>query len=231
MSGERILVAHGDPVILERIRRALDEAPEGYALEITGESRQVLTMARSFAPHAFVLARSFRQPPTAHAVCRKLRRSQQHRDAGVLVVAQRLKPGEEHRVTLHGADLCLRLPPLNAELIRENVRGLLDHVHKRQGAMTRVGTLLLCPDRRRAWIGRRQLRLTPMQFDILHRLALRADDVLSHQELLGYGDAVPPESAERVIRVQIHRIRQEFDRERHLIQTVRGLGYRLRRPA
>lgn len=78
------------------------------------------------------------------------------------------------------------------------------------------------------------LNLTPMEFELLFVLAANSGEVLSRGELLekvwGYqssGDA-------RLVNVHVQRLRQKVEdnpEHPHIIQTVRGIGYKFVPPA
>jgi two-component system OmpR family response regulator len=78
-------------------------------------------------------------------------------------------------------------------------------------------------------LGDRGIELSVREFDLLHFLAANADQVLPRQRILdevwGYnffGD-------ENNVEVYIRYLRQKLgDTEHRRIQTVRGVGYRLR---
>lgn len=85
-------------------------------------------------------------------------------------------------------------------------------------------------DRRRhqASIDDRELRLTPTEFNLLWTLAAAPGQVFTRAELI---DALRGEAAvgqARTIDVHVKSIRRKLGERADLIETVHGLGYRLR---
>ena len=75
----------------------------------------------------------------------------------------------------------------------------------------------------------RELKLTPMEFELLFVLAKDAGQVFSRRELLklvwGYEDSRDT----KLINVYVQRLRAKIERipeDPQMVQTVRGIGYR-----
>jgi two-component system, OmpR family, response regulator len=92
-----------------------------------------------------------------------------------------------------------------------------------------AGDLRIDTATREVTVGARSLELSAREYDLLHFLAANADQVLPRQRILdevwGYnffGD-------ENNVEVYIRYLRQKLgDTSHERIQTVRGVGYRLR---
>jgi DNA-binding response OmpR family regulator len=87
-------------------------------------------------------------------------------------------------------------------------------------------------DCRTAALGETLLRLTRLEFDLLHHLVLNAGQAISRQRLLeevwGYdytGDTRAVDSAIKRLRAKI----KSSGGAAELIESVRGIGYRLAR--
>jgi two-component system OmpR family response regulator len=95
--------------------------------------------------------------------------------------------------------------------------------------VVRAGELTIDTGTREVRLGDRLVELSVREYDLLHFLALSADQVLPRQRILdevwGYnffGD-------ENNVEVYIRYLRQKLgDTAHQRIQTVRGVGYRLR---
>ena len=76
------------------------------------------------------------------------------------------------------------------------------------------------------------MELTPREFAILELLVRRPGRIVTRDEILrhAWDDAAEPRS--NVIEVLVNRIRQKVDRPFGVdrIETIRGVGYRLRTP-
>ena len=97
-------------------------------------------------------------------------------------------------------------------------------------AALRVGELVIDPPARRATLGEHELELTPKEFDLLSLLASDPGTVVSKQRILEeiwqtvwYGSA-------KTIDVHVASLRRKLG-DPAWIETVRGVGLRLRNPA
>ncbi|MCO4055410.1 MAG: response regulator transcription factor [Bosea sp.] len=91
----------------------------------------------------------------------------------------------------------------------------------------RFGVFLYWPDRGELRRGDETVRLTEREREILSLLASRQGEPVSRDELGGGDEAL---ANERTVDVQINRLRRKIERDPAdplLLQTVRGVGYRL----
>ncbi|MCW5622311.1 MAG: winged helix-turn-helix domain-containing protein, partial [Burkholderiales bacterium] len=95
--------------------------------------------------------------------------------------------------------------------------------------LVQIGALRLDPATHRVSVEGEQVHLGPTEFRLLHFLMTHPERVHSRTQLLDqvWGDHVFVE--ERTVDVHIRRLRKALEptRQDHLIQTVRGSGYRL----
>jgi two-component system OmpR family response regulator len=105
----------------------------------------------------------------------------------------------------------------------------------RRGAAERptvliVGELRLDPASRRVWRGGREIALTAKEFAILQTFMRYPDRVLTREQLLEHAWDFAYESRSNVVDVYVRYLREKLDRPfgRNSLQTVRGVGYRLR---
>ncbi|OBS09361.1 winged helix-turn-helix transcriptional regulator [Acidihalobacter prosperus] len=79
------------------------------------------------------------------------------------------------------------------------------------------------------WRGDRHLRLGMREYQLLRLLALNADRTLSRGELVERVWGIEADPNDNVLDVYVHRLRSKVDKPfaKPLIQTVRGIGYRL----
>lgn len=82
----------------------------------------------------------------------------------------------------------------------------------------------------RATVEDRELPLTPTEFRLLWTLAQRPGHVLSRKQLTDACRGVGAPIQQRTIDVHVKAVRQKLKDHASMIETVRGLGYRLREP-
>src|SRR6266849_3576101 len=97
----------------------------------------------------------------------------------------------------------------------------------------RVEDLELDPALRHVARGKREIKLSPKEFELMYLLMRRAGDTVTRQELLHESWGLHPETDSNLVDVYVNYLRRKIDLpgEQKLINTVRGQGYRLGRPA
>jgi two-component system OmpR family response regulator len=81
---------------------------------------------------------------------------------------------------------------------------------------------------REVWEKARRVDLTPMEFLLIARLAATPGSAVTRSELLASVWEMDSDSKSGVVEVHITRLRGKLGAQAHCIQTVRGVGYRLR---
>ena len=206
------------------IRRGLRK--EGIASDVAGTGEDALWMAEATEYDAIVL--DIMLPGVdGFEVCRRLR------DDGVWtpILMLTARDGVRDRVTGldGGADDYLTKPFSYAELLAR-LRALV-----RRGAVERpaelvVGDLHLDPARRHVRRGAAEISLSPKEFSILETFMRRPGEVISRFQLLEHSWDYEYENRSNVVDSYIRFLRRKIDAPfgTHSIETVRGVGYRLR---
>jgi DNA-binding response OmpR family regulator len=92
----------------------------------------------------------------------------------------------------------------------------------------RIGPFAVDLARRQVVLRDRQLGLTLREYDLLSRLIERAGEVVTRRELESQATPSAGSTDSNVIDVHMSRIREKLGADAGYIETVRGLGYRLR---
>ena len=100
-------------------------------------------------------------------------------------------------------------------------------------SILRVENLELDPSSRKAHRGKREIKFSPKEFDLLFLLMRHAGDTVTRQDLLRESWGLQPETDSNLVDVYVNYLRKkvDFPDEDKLIYTVRGAGYRIGRPA
>ncbi len=98
--------------------------------------------------------------------------------------------------------------------------------------MLSIGPFFLDTQRLQVFVGEREIRLTRLEFRILHFLALKQGQIVSKEDLLSalWGEGGPV--GEDILKVYISTLRKKLGDSSHeprFIETVRGFGYRLKK--
>jgi two-component system OmpR family response regulator len=221
----RILVVEDDPKMAALLRRGLQE--DGHATDVVPVGDDALWMARATEYDAIVL--DLLLPGLdGIEVCRRLRES------GVWspVLMLTARDAVEDRVAGldAGADDYLPKPFSFAELLAR-LRALARRGSPERPAVLEVGDLRLNPATREVWRAGTQIHLSAKEFALLETFMRRPGDVLSRDHLLEHAWDYGYENRSNVVDVYVRYLREKIDRPfgRELIETVRGMGYRLRR--
>ena len=131
-----------------------------------------------------------------------------------------------------GADDYLVKPFSFAEL-SARLRALVRRGGTERPAVLDVGDLRLDPATREVWRGEAEIKLSAKEFALLEAFMRRPGQVLSRDQLLEHAWDYAYENRSNVIDVYVRYLRDKIDRPfaRDTIETVRGVGYRLRREA
>lgn len=127
--------------------------------------------------------------------------------------------------------------PFNPREVVARVRALLrrqdlDQLEQSDGktAVLNVGQLQLDPDRRRASFNKRELELTPTEFEILHLMMEHPGYAFTRDELIERGLGYSYSGLGRTLDSHIKNLRRKIEpdpKNPRYIQTVYGVGYRL----
>ena len=220
----RVLVVEDTLKMAGLIRRGLVE--EGHAADVAPNGEDALWMAEAHPYDAIVL--DVMLPGlSGFETCRCLR------NAGVWspVLMLTSRDAVEDRVAGldAGADDYLTKPFSFAELLAR-LRALC-----RRGAVERpteleVEGLRLDPASHKAWRGRQEIELSPKEFALLETFMRRPGQVLTRLQLIEHAWDFAYENRSNVVDVYVRYLREKIDRPfgTDTLETVRGVGYRLR---
>ncbi|MFH2002755.1 MAG: response regulator transcription factor, partial [Planctomycetota bacterium] len=93
-----------------------------------------------------------------------------------------------------------------------------------------LGGLIIDPERREAFIEGERLDLKRMEFDILLFLASNPNRIFSRDQIISAARGDDYYVFDRVVDNHIYKIRKKLKQKGGLIETVSGLGYRLKAP-
>jgi two-component system, OmpR family, response regulator len=221
----RALVVEDEVKMAALIRRGLVE--EGYAADVARTGEEALWMARA-TPYDAIVLDVMLPGRTGLEVCRSLRES------GVWspILMLTARDGVEDKVSGldSGADDYLSKPFSFAELLAR-LRALTRRGPSERPAVLEVGTLRLDPATRQAWRGEAEVDLSAKEFALLETFMRNPGDVLTRLDLLEHAWDYGYENRSNVVDVYVRYLRAKIDRPFGVdsIETVRGVGYRLRR--
>jgi DNA-binding response OmpR family regulator len=220
----RVLVVEDDELLASSLRRGL--AAEGYAVEVAADGVDGLHLAREFDYDAMILD-VLLPGLNGVRVCAQLRAD--GRDLPVLMLTARDGAADHVAGLDAGADDYLAKPFAYVVLLAR-LRALLRRGPARLPPVLRHGPLALDPARHRCAAGGTELDLTPREFAVLRYLLAHPGTTVTKQELLDHVWGDNDAADHNVVQVYVSSLRRKIDPagQPSLIETVRGVGYRMR---
>lgn len=225
-------IVEGEPtttIVIVEDERAIADAlaarlrAEGFAVEVAHDGPRGVQLCDRLSPDLVVL--DVMLPGLdGHEVCRRIQRE---RPVPVLMLTA-LDAETDLLVGVGvGADDYMTKPFSQREFVAR-VRALLRRVERaaEQGSSRPIvaGPVAIDPERREVRRDGALVHLTPTEFDLLHRLALRPGVVFSREQLLedvwGYPDGT---TGGRTVDSHVAAVRRKLGAD--VLRTVQGIGY------
>jgi len=223
-----LLVVDDEVAILRFLRAALEEA--GFEVVEASSGRRALDLAASRKPDAILLDLGL---PDVDGI-EVLKRLREWTSAPVIVVSVRGDESDKIEGLDCGADDYLT-KPFGVDELLARIRVALRHrdmIREDPPPIYSHGDLKIDLTARRVWVGKKEARLSPLQYALLAALVRNAGRVVSQRQLLKeiWPDG---ESNPEALRILVHQTRHRIEREpvrpRHL-KTEPAVGYRLEAP-
>jgi two-component system, OmpR family, response regulator len=223
----RALVVEDEPKLAALIKRGLTE--DGHVADVATSGEDAVWMAIARTYDAIVLDVML-PGMDGFATCQELRRREIW--TPVLILTARDAVEDRVRGLDTGADDYLVKPFSFAELIAR-LRALARRAPVERPTHLQVGDLRLDPAAKRAWRGETEIALSPTEFALLELFMRRPGVTLSRDELVGGAWDMAFEHRSNIVDVYVRYLRAKIDRpfERQALETIRGVGYRLREDA
>ena len=223
----KILVVEDDRKVAGFIQQGLKE--EGCVVDLAKDGEEA-TMLAHVNDYDIILLDVMLPKKNGFQVATELRR--EGRNTPILMLTSRDATEDVVRGLDAGADDYLS-KPFQFDILLARVRAL----HRRGGSerleVLRYGPLTLDRLRHHAMLDQKRLDLTPKEFQLLEYFLLHPEEVVRRTTLLEkvWDMHFDPES--NVVDVHVGNLRRKLSAAggAHLLQTVRGVGFSLRREA
>jgi two-component system phosphate regulon response regulator PhoB len=220
-----ILVVEDEPAIQELISLNLEQA--GYLPLRAADAEQAIDIVRDELPDLVLL--DWMLPGMSGVeFARRLRNDRRTQDVPIIMLTARTEEPDKLAGLETGADDYITKPFSPRELNARIKAVLRRRAPQATDDAVEANGLKLDPGSHRVSGNGKPLVLGPTEFRLLHFLMTHSERVYARAQLLDqvWGDHVFIE--ERTVDVHIRRLRKalETSRHDHLIETVRGAGYR-----
>ncbi len=167
-------------------------------------------------------------------VCRTIRKNERTQSVPVVILTARSEENDIVTGLEIGADDYVTKPFSPKVLVarlQAALRRNTDTDNREEGPLSgtiSIHGLSIHPGRHEVNLNGRTIRLTGTEFTILQLLAGKAGWVFTRQQIIdhirGYDYLITPRSVD----VQIFGLRKKLGKSGHLVETVRGIGYRMK---
>jgi len=224
----RILVVDDEPDITALVAYHLAKA--GYRVAAAGGGRDAFDAAREEQPALIVLDLML-PDVSGFDVLAELRRREETREIGVLLLTARRDEADRIRGLALGADDYILKPFSPPELVLR-VGAILRRLRApalATGGRLSAGPILIAKMAHWVFVDGEEVAFTTTEFRLLHTLIEREGRVQSRAQLLETVWHAHPDVQTRTVDMHLQRLRRKLGAAGRCIETVRGAGYRFRR--
>ena len=222
----RILVAEDEKKIAGFVRKALEE--QGYTVDLARDGDEAYELVTTQG-YDLVLLDIMMPGRDGLSILRNLR--EKHNTVPVIVLTARSALDERLEGLNLGADDYLTKPFFVEELIAR-VQALLRRVSGEKLSLLQAGDLVVNLITREVKVSERGVDLTAREFSLLEYLMRSPGRVYTRTQILEHVWSYDFDTNTNLIDVYIQRLRKKLDPsgEQQFVETIRGVGYRFRRP-
>ncbi len=225
MEGKRILVVDDEPQIRRVLRRSL--AAHRYDVRVAADGESALDTLRDFHPDLIITDLSMPEM-SGIELCQKIRKTSK-----IPIIVLSVKGEEKTKVAAldAGADDYITKPFGMDELlarVRAAFRRFSSNEENKSSVLT-AGDFEIDIDAHKVSVARREVSLTPKEFDLLFYLVQNRGRVITHHNLLGaiWGGNFTKQT--EYLRVFVGQLRKKIEPQPNqpkYILTVPWVGYR-----
>jgi DNA-binding response OmpR family regulator len=221
-----LLVVEDDPRLSRLLRRLLEE--DRHVVELAGDGESALEIADSTTGIELAILDVGLPDMTGIEVARRLRRNGS--EMAILMLTARDTVGDRVAGLDAGADDYL-VKPFAFEELAARIRALGRRGvggQRRGEPRLRVGPIELDETLRQVTVDGTTVELSPREFSLLECFLRHPGQVMSRDQLLDqawpFGFIVTPNAVD----AYVHYLREKLGDAGRLVETVRGVGYRIR---
>jgi DNA-binding response OmpR family regulator len=227
MASTRILIIDDEQDVIDLLTLHLRKA--GFALSTATDGVAGLRLAREESPALIILDLMLPKMPGLE-ICKVLKSDAATREIPVLMLTAKAEEIDRIVGLEFGAGDYVTKPFSPRELVLR-VNAIL---HRGKGEVVEekkltIGLITVDPARHQVDVGGKPVRLTSVEFKLLSMLMRRQGRVQERDRLLnevwGYESVINT----RTVDTHVRRLRKKLGKAADAIETIRGLGYRMRK--
>jgi two-component system phosphate regulon response regulator PhoB len=222
-----VLIVDDEPDLVRLLEFSLQQA--GFETASAADGERALVRVQERVPDLVLLDLMLPGIPGTE-VCRQIRNHPRTQRVPVIMLTARGDEVERVVGFELGADDFVTKPFSVRELLLR-IRAILRRGSPVEEAREAVGPIRLEPDSHRAFVDGEEISLTLLEFRLLSTFLSRAGRVQTREQLLREVWGMSGELQTRTVDTHVKRLREKLGSGRDLLETVRGIGYRLIDPA
>jgi DNA-binding response OmpR family regulator len=221
-----ILVIDDEPELVKLLDYNLTKA--GYLVLTAKDGENGLATARKHSPDAIIL--DVMMPGLdGWEVCKRLRQDPSTSALPVIMLTAKADEGDRVLGLELGADDYVTKPFGVRELLAR-VKALLrrSEVASTSTEVVKAGKIVIDSSRRTVTVAGKPVALTATEFNLLKALAEKEGRVISREDLLSLARGDEVAVMDRTVDVHVAALRKKLGKHGEMIETVRGVGYRMK---
>jgi two-component system, OmpR family, phosphate regulon response regulator PhoB len=224
--GKRILVVDDEPDVTELISYKLKR--DGFEVHVINDPLMIMGKAREINPDLFIL--DIMMPELdGLKICRMIRGDKNLSSVPIIFLTARGEVEDRIKGLESGADDYISKPFDAKELILR-IRLILNRSSQEkdgQPQTLQVGEVIMDEEMHKVIVENNAIELTATEFKLLKLLMERKGRVQSRENLLVNVWNYDTDTETRTIDTHIRRLREKLGSQAGIIETVRGVGYRV----
>ncbi|MDE2019092.1 MAG: response regulator transcription factor [Patescibacteria group bacterium] len=224
----RILIIEDEEKLAESLKKGLEKS--GYAVDYLtdGEAGQ-RRIEMAHKNYDLVILDLMLPGKSGFEICQAVRK--RGIMTPILILTARDMTDDKILALDNGADDYL-VKPFSFEELLARIRALLRRPPETLASELTAKDVVLKPTEREVYRGGRKIDLTLKEFELLHYLMRHPGEVLNREDIYSHLWDFEDNSFSNIIDVHIKNLRkklQDQDEKNRLVETIRGVGYRLRK--
>jgi DNA-binding response OmpR family regulator len=222
----KILLIEDEVKLADAVKRGLEL--QGYAVDIVGDGKKALTRISLHRADYDVVILDLNLPSlSGDEICKKMRA--EGIIVPVLILTAQSETETKVRLLMSGADDYL-VKPFSFEELNARIHALLRRPVETLPQVLRAADIELNPNTRQAARGGRDIPLTLKEYGLLEYFMRHANQVVNREDLLSHLWDFNYVGFSNVVDVHVKNLRKKLEDGQvdGPLETVRGIGYRLR---
>ena len=220
----RILLIEDEEDLLTVLSYNLQK--EGYIVETATTGQKGLDICFASPPDLLLLDLNL-PDMSGLEICSRLREKED--TAKVCIIMLTAKSAENERVSGFEAGADDYVPkPFNTRELLLRIRAQLRRVPEKKSNVLEVGNIRIDIDQHRCSVEGKEIDLTALEFRLLQKFLEEKERVQSRELLLKEVWNMDPRINTRTVDKHVQRLRSKLGNAGDCIQTIRGVGYRMK---